>query len=324
MAKAQQTGNAVRLYISKIKVDRAVQPREATDKTVVAEYAERIKVNDKLPPVVVFFDGTTYWLAEGFHRLAAYKTAGRTMIECILIDGTKEDAQWHALQSNKTHGLRRSIEDKQRAVQMALEHPRGKDMADRAIADLVGVSPTMVAKYRPKTESTVQVGQSKKRVGRDGRTIDTAKIGKKHKAKSVAKSVAKKTSEPPASAPVDDERADTGYGHFAEEGGGQQLVVQSKGDAKNAGNDSLTECSAEIIDQVADVITGMQAALNAFLRIDEVTNLPDKHRLTALLGMLETNLGEVALWAQRQRDLLDYEDEPDTAGADEEDEEWTA
>jgi len=154
-----------------------VQPRVKTDKTVVTEYAERLKAKDQLPPVVVFFDDKTHWLAEGFHRLEAHKKADWKQIDAIVIDGTKEDAQWHALQSNKDHGLRRSNEDKVRAVKMAMEHPKGEKMSDRAIADLLGVSPTMVAKYRPK-ESTANRGQSRKRKGRDGRTINTTKIGK--------------------------------------------------------------------------------------------------------------------------------------------------
>ena len=33
---------------------------------------------------------------------------------------------------------------------MAFAHPEGQGKSDRAIADLLGVSPTMVAKYRPK------------------------------------------------------------------------------------------------------------------------------------------------------------------------------
>ena len=112
------------------------------------------------------------------------------MIECLVIDGTKADAQWHAIQSNKDHGQRRSNEDKVKAVQMTFAHPKGKDMADRAIADLVGVSATMVAKHRPK-DPTANGVQSKKRVGRDGRVTNTAKIGKK-KAKLTTKPEAEK------------------------------------------------------------------------------------------------------------------------------------
>lgn len=172
-----------RLAVDTIKCDRNVQPRVTTDKAVVKEYAERIKTKDNLPPVVVYFDGEQHWLAEGFHRLAAHEKAGRKQIDCIVYEGTKADAQWRAIQNNKDHGLRRTNEDKAKAVAMAFAHPKGKDMSDRGIADLVGVSPTMVAKYRPKAKLTAKDGQSKTRVGRDGRKINTAKIGKTKKAR---------------------------------------------------------------------------------------------------------------------------------------------
>ena len=183
MAK-KMTGTEKRLSVDKIKCSKDVQPRVETDSNTVKEYAERIEAGDKLPPVVVYFDGEIYWLAEGFHRLAAYKKLGRKQIECIVIDGTKADAQWAALQSNKDHGKRRTNEDKARAVKMALAHPEGKDLSSRQIADLVGVSPAMVDKYRPKDEPTANGVQSRKRKGRDGRVIDTAKIGKGKKGNS--------------------------------------------------------------------------------------------------------------------------------------------
>ena len=219
-----------------------MQPRVATDKTTVKEYAERIEASDKLPPVVVFFDGTTYWLAEGFHRLAAHKLAGRTMIDCIVIDGTKADAQWHALQTNKTHGRRRSNDDKIKAVQMAFAHPKGKDLSDRAIAELVGVSATMVAKHRPK-DPTANGVQSKKRVGRDGRVTNTAKIGKK-KAKPGTKPEAER---PTASASAPGQLSDKAEPHddsvdeHTDEREVEPEVVQPE-DAENGAADGL--CSS--------------------------------------------------------------------------------
>ncbi len=187
MKKKKGEESEKRLSIDTIEVSRDVQPRAATDKAVVAEYAAAIEAKAKLPPVEVFTDGEKIWLAAGFHRLAAHKQAGRKQIECIVYEGDKDAAKWHALQSNQTHGLRRSNEDKVRAVKMALEHPKGKDLSSRQIADLVSVSPTMVDKYRPK-DGTANGGQSRNRKGRDGRVIDTVNIGKgkKGKAKPIA------------------------------------------------------------------------------------------------------------------------------------------
>jgi hypothetical protein len=195
MAKRQTTvigqsrpANAIqkRLSLDDIKCDRSIQPRVTMDKSVVAEYAERLQAGDSLPAGEAFFDGEDTWLAAGFHRKAAHAKAGRKQMDCFVFEGTKADAQWHAIQSNRDHGLRRTNDDKVRAIKMAFAHPNGQDMSDRGIADLVGVSPTMAAKYRPKSDSTANNGQSRPRVGRDGRKIKTAKIGKK-KVKTTAK-----------------------------------------------------------------------------------------------------------------------------------------
>ena len=55
--------------------------------------------------------------------------------------------------------------------------PKGAEMSDRQIAEYVGVSPPTVARYRTELQSTEKLLQSDTRTGRDGRTIDTSKIG---------------------------------------------------------------------------------------------------------------------------------------------------
>jgi len=122
--------------------------------------------------VQVCFDGTDHWLSDGFHRVKAANEAGLKTIQADVWEGTRDDAFWMSLGANRTHGLPRSHADKERAVKAALA-ARPK-LSDRAIADHLGVSPSTVAKYRP----TVQIGQSTERTGKDGRTINTANIGK--------------------------------------------------------------------------------------------------------------------------------------------------
>jgi hypothetical protein len=34
----------------------------------------------KLPPIILFFDGSKHWLADGFHRTYAAEAAGQTEI----------------------------------------------------------------------------------------------------------------------------------------------------------------------------------------------------------------------------------------------------
>lgn len=339
-----------RLSLEKIQCARDVQPRVETDKTAVAEYAERLEANDQLPPVVVFFDGETYWLAEGFHRLLAHKKAGRKQIDCIVIEGTKADAQWHALQSNKSHGLRRTIEDKKHAVLMALEHPKGKDLSDRGIADLVGVSPTLVGKHRPKAAPTVHNGQLKKRVGRDGRMRNTSNIGKNRSGKAT---LGKKTeSEEPAaptpaiSVPVDQQptrlRA-VDHRPNAQGDDPNRLVpvaappddnVETDGQDESreemAGHDdslaSGSACSQGLIERIDGPVTDIQQILGTILRDEEVAALPEQHGLTVLLRQLEIAAENVADWVTQQRtDATDTNeaDEPAQNNADEEEAVWT-
>jgi hypothetical protein len=164
------------LPLAAIRLDGGTQPRVRIDEEIVREYAERMKAGDRFPPVQVCFDGTDHWLSDGFHRVKAAVEAGQTTIQAEVWEGTRDDAFWMSLAANKDHGLRRSNEDKARAVKAALAaKPR---LSDSAIAEHVGVSHTMVAKYRLELRATCNGCKSEVRTGRDGRTINTANIGK--------------------------------------------------------------------------------------------------------------------------------------------------
>ncbi len=169
-----------------IRIDGGTQPRTRIDIDHVTDLADA----KDLPPAVVFYDGTEYWLADGFHRYHAARKRMDKTIECEVRNGTCEDAQWHASGANTQHGLRRSNADKRKAVEMAL---RAKpDSSDRAIAAHVKVSADLVAEVRMKVHVVVQLSESTvenddsgseskksptKRIGRDGkrRAIKPAK-----------------------------------------------------------------------------------------------------------------------------------------------------
>jgi hypothetical protein len=165
------------LPIASIRLDGGTQPRAAIDFEVVFDYMDAMADGAQFPPVVVFHDGANYWLADGFHRVKAAEQAGKEEIECELHQGTQEDAQWYSFSANKTNGLRRTNDDKHRAVQAALKHPKGAGQSDSQIAHHVGVDHKTVAAWRVKLESTWEIPKSAKRTGRDGRTISTSRIG---------------------------------------------------------------------------------------------------------------------------------------------------
>ncbi len=164
------------LQIDLIRMDGGTQPRAAINVATVQEYVERMREGDQFPPVTVYHDGKEYWLSDGFHRVHAARKGGFKTLQAEVWDGTRDDAFWMSLAANKTHGLPRTNADKARVVKVALEaRPR---LSDKQIADHCGVSDKTVAKYRAELEATSEIPKSSRRTGKDGRTTDTAKIGK--------------------------------------------------------------------------------------------------------------------------------------------------
>ena len=184
-----------KLYPEYIRRDGDTQPRAKIDQAVCKDYHERMKAGETFPAIDVYFDGKDYWLADGFHRIQAYALAlPGEPIDCNVFEGTVQDAQWHSYSVNKTHGLQRTNDDKARAVKAALAHPRAERKSNVEIAEHCGVDEKTVRKYRrpgnstterpqsaqhrPNPTTTSEIPKSRPRKGRDGRTINTARIGK--------------------------------------------------------------------------------------------------------------------------------------------------
>lgn len=137
------------LDMASIRIDGGTQSRTSISTETVAEYAQALTDGATMPPVVVFFDGADYWLGDGFHRFHAFRKAGRDSIPADVRQGTCRDARLHAAGANGTHGLRRTNEDKRRAVQMVLDDAECAEYwTDREIAKHCGVSHPFVAAIR--------------------------------------------------------------------------------------------------------------------------------------------------------------------------------
>jgi hypothetical protein len=119
---------------------------------VVAEYAMQMRAGAVFPPVLVFDDGRTRWLADGYHRTAAREVCGQQTVLAELRPGGCAEAVWAACASNITHGLRRSNADKRMSVIRALSHPRAQRLSDRQIGQHCGVHHQTVGRIRRELE----------------------------------------------------------------------------------------------------------------------------------------------------------------------------
>jgi hypothetical protein len=193
---------AVKLAISKLRTDGGTQPRSALNMPIVEDYAAAMRAGAKFPAVDVFYDGTDYWLADGFHRCRAAYVAEFAEIAATVHQGTLRDAQWFSYAANKTNGIYRSNEDKRRAMKAALKHPKSASMSDSAIAKHLGVDHTTIGVWRRKISPTCGIHKSGKRKCADGRMINVANIGNARSAKLAPPPPASLPAAAPVAAPV--------------------------------------------------------------------------------------------------------------------------
>ena len=163
------------LDIDLIRIDGGTQPRAEIKPDTVAEYAEAITNGAKFPPVVVFYDGKDYWLADGFHRRAAHVELGLAEIEADVRQGTRRDAVLYSVGANADHGLRRTNEDKRRAVLTLLNDAEWQKWSDREIARKCGVSDFMVRSLRENRSDTRTYTDRHGNVS----VMDTSRIGQR-------------------------------------------------------------------------------------------------------------------------------------------------
>ena len=128
-----------------VKLERdGLQTRVGIDERTVAEYVEAMEAGASFPAVTVYLDTAgKYYLADGFHRVEAAVRMGVKRILAHVVPGERIDALKHALGANADHGLRRTNEDKRRALEIAWENRQalfGGDPSQELLAKTCGVS----------------------------------------------------------------------------------------------------------------------------------------------------------------------------------------
>lgn len=168
------------LKIADIKLDPSIQPRTDLLQVTIDEYEEAIREGVEFPPVVVFFDGETHWLADGFHRVNAATQAGLEEVSADVQQGTRRDAILYAVGANASHGLRRTNADKRRAATMLIHDEEWEKWSDSEIGRRCAVSHTLVSNLRSSLAiDASETGNSAARTYRTKHgTVATMKIAK--------------------------------------------------------------------------------------------------------------------------------------------------
>ncbi|MEM6852837.1 MAG: ParB N-terminal domain-containing protein [Planctomycetota bacterium] len=126
------------------------QARDQLNQDAVNDYAAAAKSGAVLPAVEVYFDGSAYYLVDGFHRYFAAEKNNAKSMRCEVVNGSLHDARLRACQVNAGHGLRRSNADKRRAVNMLLDElaEQEKEWTEKDIAAHCAVDATTVTRVR--------------------------------------------------------------------------------------------------------------------------------------------------------------------------------
>lgn len=161
--------DVTRVPISLIRRDGGTQIRAQISMDVAKEYAEAMGRGDKFPPVRTRYDGTHYWLCDGFHRVMAAELIQQVSLDAEVTPGTRRDALLDAIGANASHGYRRTNADKRQAVLTLVNDDEWSKKSDRELARIAHVDPGMVGRLRPPPS----VAEPQKRtVTRGGKSFD--------------------------------------------------------------------------------------------------------------------------------------------------------
>jgi hypothetical protein len=133
--------------ISINKIDKELRPaaemRAELNAEAIQAYSENI---ESMPPVKLVHDRPVgiYWVRDGAHTISAAKSLGLTEIRAQVEEGDYLGAWKLASRENGSHGVRLTNADKRSRVERALKSCVMRDMSNRQIAELCGVSSTFV------------------------------------------------------------------------------------------------------------------------------------------------------------------------------------
>ena len=173
-----------KLNILNIRIDGGTQARLKLDQDVVKNYAEAMREGAEFPPVIVYHDGSDYWLADGFHRYFAVKNNATTTIEADVRTGTLRDAILFSFSANDPtkRGLSPTAEDLRHMIRNMLLDEEWSKWTNSEIARHVGVSKMTVGRVKASMEEKPKKETAKKKyTDKNGneKSVDTTNQGRK-------------------------------------------------------------------------------------------------------------------------------------------------
>lgn len=172
-----------KLNLLNIRTDGGTQARLTLNQDVVKDYAEHMREGDVFPPLIVFHDGSEYWLVDGFHRYFALKSNAIVSVDCDIRSGTQREAVLFSKGANggNKRGLSTSPEDNRTSIIWMLNDEEYKTWTNTAIAKHIGVSSMTVGRIKSSIETKSNESTTKKFVDKDGKekTVNTENLGRK-------------------------------------------------------------------------------------------------------------------------------------------------
>ena len=173
-----QNGRMEILEVAQIVFDKELQVRIETCQQTIHEYYEVMETEEdmkKFPPLVVYFDGCYYWLADGHHRYWAIFRRGFEKVLVKVIDGTHDDAILAAVRLNSQNGLRLKDDDWEKIIPLITNKKQWKDWSNRKLGEELGCSYKTIERYRSDISGGTAV-PPEKRKGKDGKSYPARKV----------------------------------------------------------------------------------------------------------------------------------------------------
>lgn len=166
--KPRVGGTSGIIQLERVRTDGGTQPRQSMDTGLVESYAERMRWDEGAravvdpdgevwPPVTVFEEGQTLWLADGFHRVHAARACGLPRFQARYEKGSLEDAILYSVGANATHGKRRTRADIKRAIERVLLHEEWGQRSNLWLAEICKVSDKTIANHRERLERAGEI-----------------------------------------------------------------------------------------------------------------------------------------------------------------------